>query len=275
MKKILIPTDFSSNAGDALAYALDFVGSTKAIFHIVNVVIPDTGPSSVPGAAAVKINNRMDYAQEQMKALEAMGQMENRSNITISTNVYEGVTSVVVKREAEKMGADLIILGTRGTNHDLIDKLLGTVSSAILNDAPCPVILVPKGYQYQTMDNIIFSTNLNHSDPYELWRATEAIKPLQPAIRCVHIVETEEDKDNHEIEDFAKYMIEKSSANETIFNIEVGKNIEDIIEKYAEEYDAELIVMHREKKSLWTKIIGKSHTRRMTSTLRIPLMVIN
>ena len=78
-----------------------------------------------------------------------------------------------------------------------------------------------------------------------------------------------------EVEQFAKYMIDKSPSTETIFNIEKGKDIAKVIAACAEDYDAEIIVMHREKKTLWTKIIGASYTKRMTSSMRLPLLVMN
>jgi len=275
VKKILVPTDFSRNAADALAYAVDIVGSTKAELHILHIVLPDTGPPGMPAITESMAKRRIKFAQERVKSLADEYTPKNRPNISIHTKVIAGKTSPLIKKTAEEIEADLIISGTRGAGHDSMDKIFGTVSTAILDNAPCPVILVPQGYQYKFIDNIIFSTNLNHSDPYELWRAIEVIKPHQPTVRCVHVVDKEADKENIQIERFAKFMIEKSPAVETIFNIEVGEDIEDIIEKYAADYDAELIVMHREKKNLWTKIIGRSHTKRMVSTLQIPLMVIN
>ena len=274
MKKILIPTDFSSNAGDALAYALDFVKNQEAELHIINIVSADTISAEVPAASAEMIRGKVKNAQENMKALEAMKAIANKPNITLSTNIIIGTSGSAIRKEADKIDADVIIMGTRGQGHDALDKLLGTVSSSVLNDAPCPIILVPSGYRFREIDNIIFSTNLNHGDPYELWRATELIKPYNPTIRCIHVLANGEQPEG-EVEEFAKYMVEKSPASETIFNIEKGKQIDKVIAAYAEDYDAEMIVMHREKKSLWTKIIGASYTKKMTSSMRLPLLVMN
>jgi len=274
MKRILIPTDFSSNAGDALAYALDFVKNHEVELHIINVVSADIMPAEVPAATAEIVKINVHNAEENMKALEAMAAISKKTNLTLTTNIIVGVASSAIRNEADRIGADVIIMGTRGQGHDAMDKLLGTVSSSVLNDAPCPIILVPSGYRFRTIDNIIFSTNLNHSDPYELWRATELIKPYTPTIRCIHVVE-EGEHPSDELEQFAKYMIEKSPAAETIFNVERGRHIHKVIAAYAEDYDAEMIVMHREKKTLWTKIIGASYTKRMTSSMRLPLLVMN
>ena len=93
MKRILIPTDFSSNAGDALAYALDFVKDRAVELHIINVVGADTMPAEVPAAAAEMARVNVANAQESMKALEAMAAITDKPNVTLSTNVIVGVAS--------------------------------------------------------------------------------------------------------------------------------------------------------------------------------------
>jgi len=279
MKKILIPTDFSENAGDALDYALHLVKDQKAKIHIVHVVTPQMVTIDVPTPMVDVTNIQVRDAHKAMEAIELFSKSffeKGRDiKIEITTNVSVGGVVQNIKEQAKSFAPDLIIMGTQGVNHTLLDKLLGTISSALLNEAPCPVILVPHSYKFKPIDNLVFATNLNHSDPYELWRATELIKPHVAVVRCLY-VENEDSKANpKEIESFAKYMVDKSPSIQTIFNIEKGSNVEKIISEYADTYDAELIVMHRSKKSFWSNIFGVRHTKRMSSWIKIPLLVIN
>ena len=46
------------------------------------------------------------------------------------------------------------------------------------------------------------------------------------------------------------------------------------LSEYAENYDAELVVMHRSKKSFWKSLFGARHTKNMASWLKIPLMIM-
>lgn len=275
MKKIIIPTDFSDNAGDALAYTLDFIGTKKAKIHIVNVVNANVISAEAPAAAAEMIRIQIESATENMKALEALSKSYGQDNIDVSTNVVVGSASTMIKKEAEDFEADLLIMGTRGESHGMLDKLLGTVSSNVIDEAPCPVILIPKKYKFKKIDNVIFSTNLNHDDAYELWRAIEAMKPHSFVVRCLHVVKNKDEKDEKHIREFANYLIDHSPSLQTIFNIEESPDVEKTIEEYADMYDAEMVIMHRTKRSAWEKLFGKSHTRRMTSWLKVPLMIVN
>ena len=61
---------------------------------------------------------------------------------------------------------------------------------------------------------------------------------------------------------------------QTVFNVEESDNVEKTLSEYAENYDAELVVMHRSKKSFWKSLFGARHTKNMASWLKIPLMVM-
>jgi len=275
MKKILIPTDFSQNAGDALEYAFDFLGDQPAEIHIVHSVSPAVIPGDMPAAAADMVKLQMDYAQENMKALEAFGNSDAYANVIVTTEVMAGPVSPNLKRAAKEFGADLIIMGTRGEAHDRMDKLLGTISTNVIEEAPCPVILIPQDYDYQPIDNVIYSTDINHDDPYELWRAMESIKPHTAIVQCLHVVKANKEEANQRVAEFKTYMESQSPSIKTDFTIEVGDNIEETIEKFAEDTDAEMIIMHRSKRGFWKNLFGVSHTKRMASNARIPLMVVN
>lgn len=278
MKKILIPTDFSENASDALDYALNLLGGSKAKIHIVNVVPVHTVPGDVPVNTTELVTQEVADATKALEAIEEFSHMfygeGQGAQITITTQVAVGGVAFQIKKIAEEIGADLIIMGTQGINHSFMDKVLGSISTSAISDAPCPVILVPHGYKFKPIDNIIFATNLNHSDPYELWRATELIKPHVGRIRCVYVAKEGTEIANSELEKFAKYMVEHSPSIQTVFNVEESNNIEMTLSEYAENYDAEMVIMHRSKKSFWKSLFGARHTKKMASWLKIPLMVM-
>jgi len=279
MKKILIPTDFSENAGDALDYALHLIKGQKAKIHIVNVVTPMAIPTDVAVTSVPPSQEEIVNANKAMEALESFGKAffgeTKQTNIEISTSVEIGPVAAMIKNKAKELETDIIIMGTQGSNHSFVEKVVGTISTEVIDHAACPVILVPKNYKFKPIDNVIFSTNLNHSDPYELWKATELLSPKVARVRCLYVSPNKEKENEKELEEFAKYMIEHSPTIQTIFNIVESKNVEAEITEYAENYDAELIIMHRSKKSLWKSIFSARHTKKMVFWSKVPLMILN
>lgn len=280
MKRILIPTDFSDNAKDALAYALEFVADETSQLEIVHVIEPllitvaDT--TIVDNKAMETLRGQAETAMEALKLFSGQYfESEGIKNVTLETKVIIGSVIDTIKKTADVDKADLIIMGTQGSNHNLLEKVLGTISTKILNNAPCPIILVPKDYDYEKIDNIIYSTNLDHSDPYELSQALKSLEPHTPLVRVLYVRRPVEDNYNTSIEVFAKYMVDHSPSVRTIFDVEVGSDVEIALSAHALKHGAEMIIMHKSKKTFLERIFRVSHTKSMTNRLSVPLMVIN
>lgn len=280
MKKILIPTDFSDNARDALAYVLEFVKKEEAEIHILHVVYPimiTVGDVSVLDVKS--INRLVSQAEDSMKALKMFSEeyfdVENINNIILTTHVKTGDVVNEIRRTARKSKVDLIIMGTQGKGHSYLDKLLGTVTTKMIEQTPCPMILIPKEYVYQTIDNVIFSTNLDHGDPYELNKALKILEPHSPLVKVLYIRKNDQVSNDSSIIEFEKYVVGHTSSIKTEFSSELGPDIEEAILSSATKNNAELIIMHRSRKSFFKRLFGGSHTKRMLSRIEIPLMIIN
>jgi nucleotide-binding universal stress UspA family protein len=57
--------------------------------------------------------------------------------------VREGYPATVIEEEAQRLGADLIVIGTRGLS-GLKHLLLGSVAERVVQRAPCPVLTVKR-----------------------------------------------------------------------------------------------------------------------------------
>ena len=55
--------------------------------------------------------------------------------------VREGYPATVIEDEARSIGADLIVIGTRGQG-GIKHLLLGSVAERVVQKAPCPVLTV-------------------------------------------------------------------------------------------------------------------------------------
>lgn len=253
MKKILIPTDFSENAGDALSYALSFIGSSSAQLYLVNILTNTTVQGDMVVVSDDPMGLRFDEAKASMEILEKFGNSflkeKGIDNCGFKTNVIYGSISEGLKSEAIRIEADLIIMGSQGEHHGVLDRLFGTVSTRMVINSPCPVLLIPRGYKFVPIDDVLFATNLKHSEPFELHKAIRLIKPNQVVLRCLHISKSKDQQHLDQVEEFSKYLIEHSKAMQTIFYEEVGDKVEDIIKEYAMTYEVEMVIMCKSKKA--------------------------
>ena len=137
IETILVPTDFSPHAERAVDYAVSLAKTFSAriyLLHAYSLPIP-----AFPDAFAVP-QSVWDELHEY-----AGKQLENARKRVAADGVPCGVEAIgeppfpAVVDTAERIGADLIEMGTRGLT-GLKHVMLGSVAERTVRLAPCPVI---------------------------------------------------------------------------------------------------------------------------------------
>lgn len=275
MKNVIVPTDFSDNAATALQYAFDFLADREATVHILHVVNTTLIVSDAPEVAADMIKSEVNRVTETMAVLEELSRISSPENITIKTAVLTGPISPTIKRHALEVNADCIIAGSRGKDHNRIDKWLGTISTNIIRDAPCPTILVPTGFVFTELYDVVFGTCLETGDFYEMERSSHYLKPHDPKIHALHIAQDVDAKPDRKLSEFMRMFNEKSMDIDIAYKAQSKRSIESEIMDYVHQLHAELIIMHKEKDNFWRSILKKSKTKAVASMIDVPLMVLD
>ncbi len=138
LNTILVPTDFSNHARVALGTALGLAKATDARIHLAHAI---PHPARIPGFG----EGRADYHNE-LRDLASAKLRENAKEVSdaggrADTHLGEGTSSEVIVELANRLGADLIIMGTRGLS-GLKHVMLGSVAERTIGHAPCPVMTV-------------------------------------------------------------------------------------------------------------------------------------
>ena len=141
IKQILVPTDFSENAQQAVSYAVDLAKRCSAKIHLLHTpVIPtyllmDLSYSPGPEAVTRILNDAQDALDEQTKALAAAG-------VEHFTAIREGTVHEVIRDYAVEHDVDLVVVGTHGRSG--VSKLMyGSVTERVLKTVHTPIIVVP------------------------------------------------------------------------------------------------------------------------------------
>lgn len=143
-ESILVPVDFSPHSAHAADVALSLataLGAEIHLLHVYGIPVGVAGPGIYDTAlpADVLIKLRDSAAQ----ALDAEVGRLGGSGVKVTALVREGVPAASICESAEELGADLIVMGTRGLS-GLKHVLLGSVAERTLRHAPCPVLAVPQ-----------------------------------------------------------------------------------------------------------------------------------
>jgi nucleotide-binding universal stress UspA family protein len=140
IQKILVAVDFSEFADSVLDVAVEFAKQLSAELHLVHafdVRIPLVTPYEVAIPTAFIEEAREAAASK----LAALIRKVADDGVTATSHLSEVPAASAIVDLAEELGADLIIMGTRG-HTGLKHVLLGSVAERTLRHAPCSVLTV-------------------------------------------------------------------------------------------------------------------------------------
>ena len=141
--RIVVGVDGSEAAAAALRWAAEEAqlrGATLVAVYAWTFIPPAAvgEPGVIPVAAVTLMD---DLGAERMGAERALDEAVAQSlgDVEVEKVVSEGAPAEVVLEAAA--GADLVVVGSRGRG-GLRSALLGSVSSHVATNAPCPVVIV-------------------------------------------------------------------------------------------------------------------------------------
>lgn len=143
-RNILLAYDGSPDGREALHQVIEITAGSQAIIHLLVVIELSEGIVPVDGFYFAR-----DYEEtcadrvldEGLQALRLHG-------IAAKTVVRSGSPAQQIASCAREIGADLVVVGHRKQNA-IVRWLNGSVSAAVLNRAPCSV-LVARGREFQS-----------------------------------------------------------------------------------------------------------------------------
>lgn len=141
LKKVLVPTDFSDSARNALRYGVSFAreyGAELVLLHVVENLTVGYASDLFPVPMAEVFQEISGYAKAELAKLAAEAREKGVSVVDV---VAQGKPSAEIIRYAAENAVDVIVLGTHGKG--MLDQaLFGSTTERVVRRAPCPVLTV-------------------------------------------------------------------------------------------------------------------------------------
>ncbi len=275
MKTILVPTDFSKNAENALVYAINLTKKMPAKIILLHSFHIDYTSGYVPPNLIEKdVAEAQANSNTQLKAL--YNKVSHHAKHPIECLSSQNFAIDAVLSAINEKNVDLVIMGTQGANGKLGRQIFGTNSSKVIEKATCPVITVPENEEHTDVKAITYATEYLDSDIASLQSITDIARLFDAKINIIHVSLFDDESEQKIMESFKLKVLKHISYKNISFKILVGNNVGQRIEGYLEEEkNIDLLVMSAHHRSLIDKLFGKSITKVMAYYLKIPLMVFH
>ena len=140
MKRILVATDGSQPATEAVVLAAELASEHASELHIVHVVpILDVVPSVGFGAITAAFPHEVSLHDREL--LDDALALARAQDVTATTEILRGDTVDEIVACADSHDVDLLVVGSRG-HGAIASSLLGSVSRGILGETKRPVLIV-------------------------------------------------------------------------------------------------------------------------------------
>lgn len=277
MKTILVPTDFSKNAENALYYAIELAKREHSRIILLHAYMVSYPVSEVSYHLIVEQKTQaLEESQQQLKA-ESL-KIVHAGGIIFECVSDENPPVEAVLKMIREREIDLVIMGTKGQSN-LANVIFGSNAAAIIEKAPCPVIAVPEEATFKDIKNITYATAYNHSDLYPLKRVVEMAKLFNAQVNVLHVIETSKlESQKEEKEKMKAFMKEANEAvnySNMSFQLLEGEDVDDTLEAYLDKESTSMLVLSTHHRGFFKKLFGHSVTKHMAYHSNVPLMAFH
>ena len=276
MKRILLPTDFSENAYNAISYAVQLYKDVRCTFFILNTYTPASisAGSMMDSSSALSLQEVEKNASKQKLTTlqEKVEAAFHNANHTFTSLSSFNLLVPEMKEVVTENDIDLIIMGTKGAT-GAKEIFLGTNTMYAIKKMKCPVLAVPSGFQYETPKEILFPTDykLNKQNKY-LPLVKEICNEHNSRLHILNAYYNTplSDKQEHTKEFLDSLFIE----NVHLFHITEGQDLIDTIESFERKHKINFLVMIHNKHTLFENLLFKPVINQMVFHTDVPFLVI-
>jgi len=276
MIKILVPTDFSDNAMNAIKYALEFFKYQKTEFYFMHAyqaeVYNHKELVSRTDFKAIVESVKLQSEESLANLLTRVKEISPNPRFTYFTiSAYNSLldeADVIV----DGKNIDLVVMGTKGkSNHSHLT--FGSNTLQVLKYVQCPVLAIPQNYSYEKPEHALFPTN--YLIPYkrrELKLICDLLSPFRTKIDMLYV--SKSNKLSFRQEDNKAFVEETICKNKMSFYTTDNKNIDSAINTYVVDNNIDFLIMVNTRHSYLENILFQSTIDKISLKIAIPLLVL-
>lgn len=275
MKTILFPTDFSLNAIHASEYAGLLAQKFDANVVLLNIYsVPVITDYQVP----YNINDfTMEMKASSEKNLEIFTdkfiETTNLPKERISQKIEYGFVADTIIETAKAIGADMIVMGTKGASN-ILEKWIGTTAQTVMKTTECPVWIIPQDATINYPQKFLYAADLQEDEVLATQKVMEFATPLQALCKVIHIDDYFEISVNEEVKEKISELKEEFKDDDNVFVRAIRRDdIIEGLEAYIKSYKPDVLALAVYDKSIFSKIFEESVTNHFVYESDLPMLI--
>ncbi len=275
MLSILVPTDYSPEAKNAMHYAYQFAlytNSSLILYHAMPVIIPVT---ELPFE-----NYYLDEPEELQLLLDAYSNHMNSLGLDPAKVKVSGVVdtqtqiSEGIEAAFKKNNCDLVIMGTHGAS-GFRKVFLGSNTARLVSDSEFPVMAIPGNYKFEPIYHLVYASDLEELD-LELEILVPFAKVFHAVLEIFYFDYAGPESEKLMM-DAEKYIRSHPYKNLTL-NIKKGNlqlNLAENLRRQINYGNTQLLIMYKGAHSWLDNLMIGSNSQKMVLDSGLPVLVLH
>lgn len=273
MTNILLLTDYSKNALNAMHYAMQLFANQNCNFYLCHIrkakhYISDdlmtSGSKSLYGALVKDEKQRLKQIVEKLQLKYNNGLHTFHVSVDVDTFID------AIKQNAVHHNIDMIVMGSNGASN-AAESIFGSNTLKVIRNIDIPTLVVPENYRYSPIQDVLLpldSYDLNNGQLfYEFLRFC---KPHKSTLHILRIANKDAPDDNLEELEHLKEII---TDNEFEYHYVKNVPLHFSVNNYLQTHQIDLLVLFEQAESFFDRFFFGSTTTRLSQDLETPLVV--
>ncbi|MEJ2584632.1 MAG: universal stress protein [Robiginitalea sp.] len=278
MHHILLPTDFSKAAQNAVDYAFSFFRGASCTFHFLNTYTPDFIHSRVMALASSGSSEEdaMQVASEQglRNLISTLAAQYPESGFEYNTVSSFNLLTEEIREQVELHDIDFVISGTTGAS-GLKEVFLGSNTVRILKAASeTPVLVIPQEARYKKNARIALVTDF--CSPYSASQIESILQfqqSLEGSLEVMHIGNPEGLTGFQELHKHQLFLeLERLEPQMQWKWPQASKS--QVIQDYLKKESIDVLIMIRNEHHLVDEWLREPVVKKVAFHTRIPMLVL-
>ena len=268
IKRILCPVDFSSAAMNGVEYAAQLARDFSASLTLL-YVRPSIWPEAIQLEQEVAVG--LENIGERLRVFS--GQVQTEFGIKCDNHIEQTTDTVEMAIASAAQQYDLIVMGTNGAD-DVYQYVFGSHSFHVIEEARCPVILVPDGCPFQPIKRIVYAHDPEANPVFLIEQLKSLAFPLDAEVKVFHVFK---EKRNAEMENKMKVVMEALKARETrhirwSLDFQHADDVTGAIDRYLRTNDANMLALSCHHKTWIEKLFKPDIVRDISMIADYPVL---
>lgn len=260
MKKILVPTDFSTQATAALNFAVQIARKQNAevlLYHVIESYLTTTHYMSglvETTQSAEESAFMLALGLQAKQKLAKVASDEKYAGVNITCYIQEGNFYKNIAEKIADKEVDLIVMGSHGTN---AEHYAGSNADKVVRFAHCPVITVKSEVNLEDIKHVVFATSLEEENDKVVGYLADFVAVVGAKLHILRINHPGHVMPERAVHTKAKVMADKHSLQNYEINTYAEGSIEDGILHFAEDNHIEMIMLGTHSRSGISRILHR------------------